>query len=249
MMYITNKQGVLVPEPIKLKISTQYGTWKVKIKSTPKTIMQNVFNLVEHDLKYMSEDAIVQILDEAHGMIIDCLEDQGRKSWKQKKQREDFLCRIEGMDRGHVNQYVYIEILRITDLSPLRGFSTADSKYANPEKHRISKKHPETEDELMYHPMRRTKMAKITKKAKVAVAKELNTVLGLDPALDVKSKTLDAGISEAAALIDLEEDTEEFTTAGIATLEAMGVWPDGDDGEEEEEDGEEEEKDRKNLSR
>lgn len=65
---------------------------------------------------------------------------------------------------------------------------------------------------------------RVKKDQLIEVAKELNSVLGLDPAIDVKksnSKVLQKKVTEAGSLIDPIED--EFTESTWAVLESLGA--------------------------
>ncbi len=77
-------------------------------------------------------------------------------------------------------------------------------------------------------------------------AKELNSVLGLDPKIKVvglKEDALRAKVVEALGLVD--EDEDEISQESIDTFIELGIWPfageDGDDDEDEDEDDTEDE--------
>jgi hypothetical protein len=128
------------------------------------------------------------------------------------------------MSREQVIEFAYNELLRVSNMGPLRGFGLCnnfkDTLYGNPETKRIS-----VDNNLTYTNKKRKEelimKASITKTELKKVAKELNEELGLEPPilLNLKVEALKKKCIQATTLIDVEQD--EFTEGAWETLKKL----------------------------
>jgi hypothetical protein len=191
------------------------------INDSPNSIMTNALEFLIDDFKFRSKENIIETLENINHLVIDWLKKYGQKTTKYEKALVYFRKRTRNMSRMQVLQMAYNELLRLDNMSPLRGFGICnnfkDTMFGNPETKRISTNNTFTdmkEESIM-------KTSKITKAELKKVAKELNEELGLEPPilLNLQVKVLKEKCIEAAALIDVEQD--EFSDIVWKTLKAL----------------------------
>jgi len=196
----------------------------VKIDEDPKLITHALFTLFP-DINYWSKDALDKLYIEVFTIGVEAANELERRGYTRfvkdaKKRIKLFKDTTGEHTRSWSLQRIYEEILRVENLNTLPHFGFAnkfgDPIWGNSERQSLLGTPLYIQKEELTMALKRSELIK--------AAKELNDVMGLEPAIDIQLKIteLQEKIIEAAKFIDPVGDKfSKATDAVLATLNAI----------------------------
>lgn len=206
--------------------------WKLNgnyIQPDPRLLMATILEALP-DLKYRSADGLRQLYQASIELTIDMAEEMRKEVCGTKRgtltryinslaERKE---RVFPENQPEMLKIIYEAMLSAEGMGLLHGFGFGnkwgDYIAGNPEYHSIYNIEQPMKGEV------RTMAEELKRSELVAAAKELNELLGLDPAIDVKAKPaeLKEKLLDAAGLLEEGDEVTKTTTAVLKALKPQG---------------------------